>query len=135
LVAIRVPEDQIANVIDIDPKTLRKYFPVELKRGAAKGEVRLRQKAYQMAMDGDRATLKYLLEKIDAKQNRRYHENGSDGPSAGAAHAKLAALLSRRAAAAQLQKLRAEQLSLSPAETEAASDVDPAIFYEGRRSD
>jgi predicted Holliday junction resolvase-like endonuclease len=59
-------------VIGIDPKTLRKYFSVELKTGAAKGEVNLRQKAYQMAMDGDRVMFKYLLEKADAKHNCGY---------------------------------------------------------------
>ena len=132
---VRTPEDQIANVLDIDPKTLRKYFSVELKRGPAKGEVNLRQKAYRIADNGDDRMMRYLLDKIDAKQNRGYHENGSEGPSISAVHAKLATLLARRAAAAKFQKLRAEQLSLSPAEAEAVSDIDPATFYRAPQPD
>jgi hypothetical protein len=80
MAGIRTSEDQIASVIGMDPKTLRKYFSAELKRGAAKGEVNLRQKAYRMADQGDGPMLRYLLDKIDARQNRGYHENGSEGP-------------------------------------------------------
>jgi hypothetical protein len=132
---VRTPEDQIANVLDIDPKTLRKYFSVELKRGRAKGEVNLRQKAYRIADNGDDRMIRYLLDKIDAKQNRGYHENDSEHPSIGDVRAKLETLLNRRAAAAQFAKLRAEQLSLSPAEAEAASDTDPSIFYRAPKPD
>jgi predicted ArsR family transcriptional regulator len=132
---VRTSEDQIANVLGIDPKTLRKYFSVELKRGAAKGEVNLRQKAYRIADNGDERMMRYLLDKIDAKQNRGYHENGSEGPSISAVHAKLATLLARRAEAAQFQKQRAEQLSLSSAEAEVASDTDPGTFYRAPKPD
>jgi hypothetical protein len=132
---VRSPEDQIANVLDIDPKTLRKYFSVELKRGRAKGEVNLRQKAYRSADNGDDRMIRYLLDKIDARQNRGYHENGSEGPSISAVRAKLETLLNRRAEAAQFAKLRAEQLSLSSAEAEAASDTDPSIFYRAPKPD
>jgi hypothetical protein len=133
LAAMRIPEDEIASIIGIDPKTLRKYFSVELKRGAAKGHVNLKQKAYQMAMDGDGPMLRYLLDKFDAKQSRGYHENDSEGPSVSEVHGKLAELLARRAAAAQFQKLRAEQLGLSAAEAQAAADVNPGIFYGTHR--
>jgi hypothetical protein len=121
MAALSLSEDKIANVIGIDPKTLRKYFSVEMKTGVAKGEVNLRQKAYQMAMDGDRVMLKYLLEKADAKHNRGHQQDGSGEPvSRSEVYAKLTSALARRAAEVQSRKLRSEQLSSSGAESQCA---------------
>ena len=112
MACIRTSEDQIAYIIGIDPKTLRKYFSVELKRGSAKGEVNLRQKAYQMAMDGDTGIMKKFMDQMDARRNRGYQLDGSgEAVSQGEVRAKLESLLNRRAAAVKHLKDRREELS------------------------
>jgi hypothetical protein len=128
MACIRTSEDQIAYIIGIDPKTLRKYFSVELKRGSAKGEVNLRQKAYQMAMDGDTGIMKKFMDQMDARQNRGHQQDGSGEPvSRSEVYAKLTSALARRHAAVQSQKLVSEQLSSSGTESQPVSIVDPAI--------
>jgi hypothetical protein len=100
MAAIGVSEENIAKVIGIDPKTLRKHFRLELPRGAAKGEVAIRQKAYEMALDGKHPSITlHFLDKMDAKQI-------GYGPRMGIedARAKLAHLIGRRHAAMQRQK-------------------------------
>lgn len=109
MAAIGTPEDKIAKVIGehgIDPKTLRKYFSKELSRGAAKGEVTIRQKAYQVARDGHPGMLIHLLDKMDSKQTGGY------GPRIGAeeARAKLAHLLALRHAARKREQTAGERL-------------------------
>ena len=131
MAALSLSEDKIATVIGIDPKTLRKYFSVEMKTGVAKGEVNLRQKAYQMAMDGDRVMLKYLLEKADAKLNRGHQQDGSGEPvSRSEVYGKLMSALARRHAGIQSRKLDSEQLSSSGTESQPSSIIDPTIGAE-----
>ena len=111
MAAIGVSEENIAKVFSIDPKTLRKHFRLDLSRGDAKGEVGLKQKAYQKAMDGDGPMLKYLLENRESKQNRGYQPNGLGPPCNPAdVRAQIDRLLSRRREASQDQKLRDQKL-------------------------
>ena len=112
MAAIGVSEENIAKVLSIDPKTLRKHFRVDLSRGDAKGEVGLKQKAYQKAMDGDGPMLKYLLEKRESRQNRGYQPNGLGPPCNPAdVRAKIDKLLNRRREALQEKKLSGEDLT------------------------
>jgi hypothetical protein len=110
LSAIRVSEDNIANAIGIDPKTLRKWFSKELKMGAAKGEVNLRQKSFQMAMDGDSAIMRRHMDALDSKQTRGHQQNGSFDPPVDYqdVRARLSALLDKRAAAWKHQQAESE---------------------------
>ena len=96
MAAIGTPEEKIAKLTGehgIDPKTLRKYFSKELSRGVAKGEVSIRQKAYQVARDGNPAMLKHFLEKMDSKQT-----TGGYDPLIGVqeVRAKIARLIAMR---------------------------------------
>jgi hypothetical protein len=112
MAALSLSEEKIATVIGIDPKTLRKYFSVEMKTGVAKGEVNLRQKAYQMAMDGDTSIMKKFMDQMDARRNRGYQLDGSgEAVSQGEVRAKLESLLNRRAAAVKHLKDRREEPS------------------------
>ena len=47
-----VPQDDIATQLDIDPKTLRKYFRAELDRGMVEANVKVAQSLFQMATSG-----------------------------------------------------------------------------------
>ena len=47
-----VPHDDIATLVDIDPKTLRKYFRVELDRGSIEATAKVGQSLFRMATEG-----------------------------------------------------------------------------------
>ena len=48
-----VPQDEIANFLDIDPKTLRKHFRVELGRGSTEATTKVAQSLFRMATEGN----------------------------------------------------------------------------------
>lgn len=52
-----IPEDRIAKVLAIDPKTLRKHFAEELEVGHAKLEAQLAQNLLRIAQGHDRQSL------------------------------------------------------------------------------
>ena len=52
-----IPEDRIAKVLAIDPKTLRKHFGEELEVGHAKLEAQLAQNLLRIAQGHDRQSL------------------------------------------------------------------------------
>jgi hypothetical protein len=52
-----IPQDRIARVIGIDPKTLRKHFPDELEAGSAKLEAQLAQNLLRIAQGNNRQAL------------------------------------------------------------------------------
>jgi hypothetical protein len=49
-------EVQIADVLNIDPKTLRKYFQREIRGGSVRAYTAVRQTFYQMATSGKNTT-------------------------------------------------------------------------------
>ena len=52
-----IPQERIARVIGVDPKTLRKHFPDELDVGLAKLEAQLAQNLLRIAQGHDRQAL------------------------------------------------------------------------------
>lgn len=44
-----MPHDDIATILDIDPKTLRKYFDRELRRGSIEATTKVAQSLFNMA--------------------------------------------------------------------------------------
>lgn len=52
-----IPQERIARVIGVDPKTLRKHFPDELIMGSAKLEAQLAQNLLRIAHGHDRQAL------------------------------------------------------------------------------
>jgi hypothetical protein len=52
-----IPEERIAKVLTIDPKTLRKHFEEELEVGHAKLEAQLAQNLLRIAQGHDRQSL------------------------------------------------------------------------------
>jgi hypothetical protein len=44
-----IPHDDIATILDIDPKTLRKHFEWELKRGSIEATAKVAQSLFNMA--------------------------------------------------------------------------------------
>ena len=56
-----LPQHQIAVLLGCDPKTLRKYFEVELSVGDAKATAKIAQTLYNKAVVGDTASLIFWL--------------------------------------------------------------------------
>src|ERR1700676_2665390 len=78
LAAYGARQTEIARFIDVrSPKTLRKYFPEELKRGELEGYAKVVQTRFQMATDGKHP---YVTETWLASYGRR-----QDQPTEGAA--------------------------------------------------
>ncbi len=48
-----VPHDDIATLLDIDPKTLRKHFRIELDRGSIEATAKVGQSLFRMATEGN----------------------------------------------------------------------------------
>jgi len=47
-----LPQEQIALLLEVDPKTLRKYFRDDLDRGMAEANVKIAQSLFNMATTG-----------------------------------------------------------------------------------
>lgn len=52
-VACGTPQDDIAEILGIDPKTLRKHYAREIRLGTAEANANVAGKLYQSAMDGN----------------------------------------------------------------------------------
>jgi hypothetical protein len=50
-----LPQEQIAALIGIDPKTLRKYYEAEMEQGKAKANAQVGQSLFKKAVGGDTA--------------------------------------------------------------------------------
>jgi hypothetical protein len=76
-----IPQDRIARVIGVDPKTLRKHFADELEMGSAKLEAQLAQNLLRIAQGQDRQALIATI--LCAQEPLRM--GGDDSPSPRAA--------------------------------------------------
>ncbi len=56
-----IPQEDIAKVLEIDPKTLRKYYEYELDTAAAKTNSQVAQRLYQKCLAGDTASMIFWL--------------------------------------------------------------------------
>src|SRR4051794_4276650 len=52
LAGFGVPQDDIAAYIEIDPKTMRKHFRLDLDRGSLEATATVAQSLFQMATEG-----------------------------------------------------------------------------------
>jgi len=56
-----IPQDDIAKVIGIDAKTLRKYYGHELDTASAKANSQVAQRLYNKCLDGDTSSMIFWL--------------------------------------------------------------------------
>lgn len=53
MAGLGLPQDQIALLLEVDPKTLRKHFRDDLDRGMAEANVKIAQSLFNMATTGN----------------------------------------------------------------------------------
>jgi len=53
MAGLGLPQDQIALLLEVDPKTLRKHFRDDLDRGMAEANVKVGQSLFNMATQGN----------------------------------------------------------------------------------
>jgi hypothetical protein len=75
-----VPQDDIAVFLDVDPKTLRKHFRLELDRGSIEATTKVAQSLFRMATEGNNVAAAIFWMKARAgwsEKQRIEHEVGT----------------------------------------------------------
>lgn len=81
MTAYGIPQTDIARVIGIDPKTLRKHFREELDTGAVKANAAVAKTAFEMALSGEKPTMTmfWLRHRAGWKESQVHEHAGKDG--------------------------------------------------------
>ena len=76
-----IPQEDIAGVIGITDKTLRKHFRYELDTAYERANAKVVNTAFQMATDGKNAsmTMFWLKTRMGWKETQRHEHTGADG--------------------------------------------------------
>jgi len=61
MVSYGIPQEDIAKVIQIDPKTLRKYYEHEIDTASAKANSQVAQRLYKKCMNDDTSSIIFWL--------------------------------------------------------------------------
>src|SRR5919204_3742457 len=77
MAALGTRHEDIATILEITPKTLRKHFRVELTRGAIEANARVGQTLFAMATSGRNIAATIYWERT--RGTRRARDNESDG--------------------------------------------------------
>ena len=83
--AFGIPHDDIAAVIGVDPKTLRKHYKAELKRGSTRAIIAVANNLYTVATSTTRnaqmvtAAIFFLKTRGGWRETQRIENTGADG--------------------------------------------------------
>jgi hypothetical protein len=83
LSGVGVPQDDIADIIDCDPKTLRKHFPNELRRGVAEANAAVATYLFAKAKEGNVTAQIFWLKTRARWREGRAPEDPVPGAEAG----------------------------------------------------
>jgi hypothetical protein len=105
LAGLGLPQQQIAVLVNCDPKTLRKHFDLELELCNAKATAKIAQTLFNKALGGDTATLIFWM-KVRAgwREVARVEVSGPDGGPVELVHS------ARERISARLEQLAARQV-------------------------
>lgn len=80
-----VPQDAIAAYIEIDPKTMRKHFRVELDRGSLEAMAKVAQSLFNMATSGDNvaAAIFWMKARAGWREKNSLEVTGQNGAPIG----------------------------------------------------
>lgn len=80
LAAINCSYDEMAAVLDCDPKTLTNRFSQAIKKGRAHGKMSLKRKQWEVAMSGNVSMLIWLGKQILGQSDHPIQEEEEDAP-------------------------------------------------------
>jgi hypothetical protein len=80
LYPIGIPQEQIALLLEIDPKTLRKHFRDDLDRGMAEANVKIAQSLFNMATVGNNVAAAIFWMKARAGWREKHEITVSANP-------------------------------------------------------
>jgi len=80
MIAGGIPQEDVALVIGIDSKTLRKHYREELDTAAAKANAMVAKTLYQKAVAGDTTSLIWWTKGRMGWSEKREHSGANGGP-------------------------------------------------------
>ena len=80
MAGLGVPHEGIAVLLEIDAKTLRKYFPAELERGSVEATAKVAQSLFQMATAGKNVAAAIFWMKARAGWREKHELQVTTGP-------------------------------------------------------
>src|SRR5579884_172868 len=83
MVALGIRQDEIAKVLDMTPKTLRKHFRSELDLGAIEANAKVMESLFQMATSGKNtaATIFWVKTRCGAREQERRESSREAAPA------------------------------------------------------
>jgi hypothetical protein len=78
MVSYGIPHEDIAKVIGIDDKTLRKHYRTEIDTASAKANAQVAQRLYKKCMDDDTASIIFWLKTRAKWSDTQKHEHGGE---------------------------------------------------------
>ncbi len=89
MAGLGLPQEQIALLLEIDPKTLRKHFRDDLDRGMAEANVKIAQSLFNMATTGNNVAAAIFWMKARAGWREKHEVVVSQDPLAQVSTAEL----------------------------------------------
>jgi len=77
--SIGIPQDDIALLLDVTPKTLRKYFRRELTHGAIEANAKVMETLFEMATSGDNTAATIFYAKTRCGWREKPRDEGREG--------------------------------------------------------
>jgi hypothetical protein len=90
-----VPQDDIATLLELDPKTLRKHFRRELDRGSIEATAKVGQSLFRMATEGGSVAAAIFWMKARAGWREKHDINVTAQPCTDLTDAQLEDILRR----------------------------------------
>ena len=126
MAGLGLPQEQIALLLEVDPKTLRKLFGDDLDRGMAEANVKVGQSLFNMATSGNNVTAAIFWMKARAGWREKHEITVSANPLDQISDGELDQMI------AVLQDQIAEQTEIGTAGIAAGTHDDPSTAI-GRR--
>jgi hypothetical protein len=123
-----VPHDDIATLLEIDPKTLRKHFRRELDRGSIEATAKVAQSLFNMATMEKNVAAAIFWMKARAGWREKHEVQVTARPLQDLPDAELDRLLHD-----ELTQYVQQRLGIGSSEAEEAEDERPASQWRGAR--
>jgi hypothetical protein len=119
-----IPQEQIATMLEIEPKTLRKHFRRELDRGSIEATAKVAQSLFRMATEGNNVAAAIFWMKARAGWREKHDVQVAVTPVSHLSDAELEAMIARLQA--EEDELRGECDEVHAIEGDGQSEPAPS---------